>query len=162
MLKKLRDGPAMRNRILACIAESPGIHMNDAANQLDVAWNTLGHHVRRMETKTQLITRKVANRTELYPAGMSQVVQALVSVLRDPKCTRVLKEIHEAHPDVRGVYEMRDKLGMSLKVTLKHVNRLLDDELVVKIGTSRPRYKSNVPRELASKYLGTQPHKLPP
>jgi predicted transcriptional regulator len=152
---KPHDGPLMRQRILACVAETPSIHMNDAANQLGVAWNTLGHHVRRLEARGELVTRRVANRTELYPAGLPPVIRRLISALRDPDCRHVLQEIHDAHPDARGVYEMSAKLVLSRKVVLRHVTRLLEEELIVKVGrTSRPRYRSGLTPALAVQFLG--------
>ena len=156
MLERLRrrNGPETRQRILACVAATPSIHMNDAANQLGLAWNTVGHHARILERKGHLIKRKVGNKTQLYPVGMPPAIQNILRALRDPDCARILKEIHGALPEARGTYELSDTTGLSLKVTLKHINQLVEDELVVKIGASRPRYQSNLTPAMAVQYLG--------
>lgn len=76
---------------------------------------------------------------ELYPAELKAPERAWLRALHDDDSAMVLEAV-VAYPGI-GVYQMSEELGLSRKIIRTHLSRLMEDGVVRRIGSARPRYK---------------------
>lgn len=133
-----RDGERRRRAVLEAIATTPGITKKRLGEALGVQWNTIYHHVRVLERAGLVVVDDRGWSHELFPVSTPAAHRRWLRALADERTGRVLESV-VAQPGV-GVYALSDDLGLSRKAIRTQLSRLIDDGLVRRVGSARPRY----------------------
>lgn len=133
-----RDGDSTRRRILALIEAAPGTSMSALGHRLMLSRATVRHHVAILAQEGLVHVHTGGWSTEVYRADVPPTHVPWLRALRDERTETVFSAL-VSRPG-QGVYALSDQLGWSRKVVRKHLSRLMDEGMVRRLGTARPRY----------------------
>jgi len=151
----LRDGKRTRASVKREIERHPGINKKELCEKLGVAWNTIRHHVNVLQRRGQVHVEDRGWEHELYPSELKVQERAWLRALHDDDSAMVLEAVM-ADPGI-GVYQMSEELGLSRKIIRTHLTRLMEDGVVRRIGSARPRYKPLDPPPGIDPFMRHQP-----
>lgn len=116
-------GDIARDRLTGIVEKNPGIHVRRLSIITGQSWNTCLHHLRHLEQKGVLASRKVQGRLCWFDCrtGAQQSKEG-VCLLRDP-ANRVLAEMILANPG-RSQTELATDLHMATTVVHRRVTRM--------------------------------------
>jgi predicted ArsR family transcriptional regulator len=132
-----RHGPESRRRILAMVAEQPGIHKSDVGRRLGLAWGTVGYHVGVLQRQGHLRTYTHGRQVHLFlPAVPPQHMQWLSALRHDVGILSILAERSEAR-----MPELGARLGLSRRTIRRRIESLAMAGLVRREGPARSRVR---------------------
>lgn len=116
----------LRARILALIAETPGITPTHVRERASVSWATLYHHLAALRDAQQVHMVKEGRRTRLFVAGQ-QPRHPLPPVLKGTRrrVAETIARLGSAPPAL-----VAKEAGVSRRMAYYHVNRLQEQGLV--------------------------------
>ncbi len=119
-----------RRAIYEKISEDPGINLRNLADELDLAWGTLLHHLRKLEDNHLVTSERFGKYRRFFLNGStySEDEQARLAALATPSTARVAEYILD-NPGANQS-EIGDAIGVTASTVLFHVRRLKDVDLV--------------------------------
>lgn len=127
-----------RDRLLHAIRASPGINKTALCATLGLAWGTVDYHLRRLSRDRQVALRPEGRETRCFPGGLEPHRKALLSALADGSGSRIAFVLR--HCPGQGVGALSQQLGLSSKVVRRRLLRMVEDGMLERVGTHRPRY----------------------
>ena len=134
-----RDGEATRQRLLALIRDSPGVHKSALCDASSLAWGTVDYHLRLLVRAGQVTLARAGRQTKVFPGRLSEERERLLATLAREPTARIAGALKE-RPD-QGLGALVDRLGLSPKVVRRHIVRLLEHGLLERAGRHRPLYR---------------------
>ncbi len=136
---RTRPPGVARQRILAVVRHNPGIHVGHVARLVGMAWNTVDHHIRRMERAGVVACVKVQGRIALFDATQGRVPNKRAQALLKDARNRVMLGCIVASPGStqRG---LADATGLAASVVHRRLASMEDAGLVYRT----PDGRSNV------------------
>ena len=131
-------GARTRERLLAAIQGRPGLHKSALCAELGLAWGTVDYHLRVLARQGLVSIWPAGRETRCFPGGLHPRQKALLSALADGCGSRIALLLR--HFPGRGIGEMSEQLGLSSKVVRRRLLRMVEDGMVQRTGTHRPRY----------------------
>jgi DNA-binding transcriptional ArsR family regulator len=117
-----------RDAMLEVIEESPGTYLSAVADRVEVPPSTARHHVRVLEREDLISGAKVRGKRRFYPAHMEGV--ELAAAMNDDATAAVVDAL--ARVGAASVSDLADELGKDPSTVTHHVQRLEEDEVVVR------------------------------
>ncbi len=119
-----------RRAIYETIEQEPGINLRGIAEEVDVAWGTLLHHLKKLEDAHFVKSERYGKYRRFFKNGStySKEDQERIAALSTPSTARVAEYILEnpgAHQS-----EIGDEIGVTASTILFHVKRLKEVGLV--------------------------------
>lgn len=113
-----------RAEIYELIKQRPGIHLSEISRQLDMAWGSTLHHLRKLREERIVQTKKIAHHKcyFLNGSGYSDAQMRVMSLLKNDTLADVAAAI-EAHPD-SSLKDLSEKIGISAPLAAHHVKTL--------------------------------------
>lgn len=127
-----------RQRLLALVAEQPGINKSRLCTRLGVAWGTVAYHVHILASAGLVDVESVGREVNLFPRGLAEGQRRLLKALRDPAAVQVVEALGAVRE--ASLQGLSTQLGLSRKVVRRHLAQLLAAGLVQDKGTRRARY----------------------
>jgi len=137
-----------RSEIYHAIKANPGITVTELAEQVQLGWGSVYHHLKKLRAAGQLRSRRVGKRRLLYvsdaksipkrPLALGATAKAVAScIVRNPG---------------GSIKDVMDELGLSPRMTYYHVEKLVEARLVT--AGSRTRYVDLKPTARLFQTLG--------
>ncbi len=127
---------ATHARIHALVRADPGIHIRRIAFLTGLSWNTIQYHLRRMEAKGSVASRKVEGNVCYFDrssgAFPGKVGQAL---LRDARNVQLAR--HLVQHDGLSQKELSEGLGLAASVIHRRVSKFEEAGLVDRVPEGR-------------------------
>lgn len=119
-----------RRAIYEKISEDPGVNLRSLADELNLAWGTLLHHLRKLEDNHLVTSQRYGKYRRFFLNGSTynEEEQARLAALSTPSTARVAGYILD-NPGANQS-EIGDAIGVTASTVLFHVRRLQDVELV--------------------------------
>jgi DNA-binding transcriptional ArsR family regulator len=119
-----------RKQIYEAIEEEPGINLRGLADEVDVAWGTLLHHLKKLEKAHLVKSERYGKYRRFFKNGStySEEEQERLAALSTPSTARVAEYILE-NPGANQS-EIGDEIGVTASTILFHVKRLKEVDLV--------------------------------
>lgn len=119
-----------RRSIYERIQEDPGVNLRGLADELDLAWGTLLHHLHKLEDGHLITSERYGKYRRFFLNGStySKEEQARLAALSTPSTARVAEYILD-NPGANQS-EVGDAIGVTPSTVLFHVRRLKDVGLV--------------------------------
>lgn len=133
-----RDGPKTRAEILNAVATTPGLTKSQLCRKIGLAWSTISHHIRVLESDGRLMRREIHGWTRMYVSSTPTLEMELMPLLRDNFIPQLLQEL-ERRPGI-GIQTLSATFGISRKVIRRQLNALVSAGAVSKTATYRPKY----------------------
>jgi len=120
----------IRKQIYEAIQAEPGINLRGLADEVDVAWGTLLHHLKKLEDAHLVKSERYGKYRRFFKNGSaySEEEQDRLAALSTPSTARVAEYILEnpgAHQS-----EIGDEIGVTASTILFHVKRLKEVDLI--------------------------------
>lgn len=119
-----------RRRIYESIREEPGINLRGLADNLDLAWGTLLHHLHKLEKAHMVVSRRYGKYRRYFVNGstFTRDEQARLAALSTPSTARVAEYILENPGTTQA--EVGEGIGVTPSTVLWHARRLTDVGLI--------------------------------
>lgn len=126
-----------RQRIYETVRAEPGINLRGLADELELAWGTLLHHLHKMEKAHLVVSRRYGKYRRYFINGStySKEEQARLAALSTPSTARVAEYILE-HPGATQA-QVGEALGVTPSTVLWHARRLKKVGLVEQVREGR-------------------------
>lgn len=113
-----------RAEIYELIKQRPGIHLSEISRELDMAWGSTLHHLRKLREERIVQTKKIGHHKcyFLNGSGYSDAQMRVMSLLKNDTLADVAAAI-EAHPD-SSLKDLSEKIGISAPLAAHHVKTL--------------------------------------
>lgn len=129
--------PEVRERILAEIRTTPGVHMRELERRVGISFSGIDHHVRRLESEGMVVAfwdghfRRLFSTDLVFPAESRRLGEAdrrLLSACRRPASLAIILNL--AGDGILSHGELLARTGKSKATLTYHVNRLVSAGLV--------------------------------
>lgn len=144
-----------RQAIYETVKEDPGINLRALAEELDLAWGTLLHHLHKLEKAHMIVTKRYGKYRRCFLNGStySKDEKARLAALSTPSTARVAEYVLENPGSTQS--EIGEALGVTPSTVLWHAKRLMDVELIETERDGRyvkyyPQLKQHEKTQLAS------------
>lgn len=144
-----------RQAIYETVKEDPGINLRALAEELDLAWGTLLHHLHKLEKAHMIVTKRYGKYRRCFLNGStySKDEKARLAALSTPSTARVAEYVLENPGSTQS--EIGEALGVTASTVLWHAKRLKDVELIQTQRDGRyvkyfPQLKQHEKNQLAS------------
>lgn len=127
-----------RERLLALVRASPGLHKSALCAESGLAWGTVDYHLRVLARKGLVTTHQAGRETRCFPGDLAPRQTAQMAALADGTGSRIAFVLR--HCPGQGVGELSQQLGLSSKVVRLRLLRMVEEGMVERVGTHRPRY----------------------
>lgn len=117
-----------RADVFEVVEETPGAYLSEVAKQADLPLSTARHHVRVLEREELLTGAKVRGKRRFYPAYTGDI--ELAAALNDESTAVVLDALSRLGG--ASVSELADELGRDPSTVTHHLQRLAEDDIVVR------------------------------
>lgn len=119
-----------RRKIYELIDEEPGINLRGLADEVDVAWGTLLHHLKKLEDNHLVKSERYGKYRRFFKNGSTytEAEQERLAALSKPSTARVAEYILQ-NPGANQS-EIGDQIGVTASTILFHVKRLKEVGLV--------------------------------
>lgn len=135
-----------REELLNLVRSRPGLTKKQAAEALDVAWNTIQHHASRLEKDGLISVLQGKWSHELYPSKTPRGLHQWVKAIHDTTMSRMMVAVAA---EAKGLARLTQELAITKRVLRRRMSWLEQHRIVEKQGRRRPRYKlSPWPRSL--------------
>ncbi len=113
-----------RAEIYELIKQRPGIHLSQISRELDMAWGSTLHHLRKLREERIVQTKSIGHHKcyFLNGSGYSDAQMRVMSLLKNDTLADVAAAI-EAHPDT-SLKDLSEKIGISAPLAAHHVKTL--------------------------------------
>lgn len=115
-----------RRRLVDLLEEDPGMTAADAARSLDVAYDTVRYHLRRLHESEEVTTRRTDGKIRYFPNHGTYDRRSIdvLSVLASDVRRRIVRSIHDAE----GLYagEVAERVDIARSTASHHLDRLLE------------------------------------
>jgi len=119
-----------RREIYEHIQDEPGINLRGLADEIDVAWGTLLHHLKKLEDEHLVQSERYGKYRRFFQNGstFTEEDQQRLAALSTPSTARVAEYILENPGSSQS--EVGDAIGVTASTVLFHVKRLKEVDLV--------------------------------
>jgi DNA-binding MarR family transcriptional regulator len=117
-----------REAMFEVVEESPGTYLSEIAERADIPLSTARHHIRVLEREDLVSGAKVRGKRRFYPAHTDGV--ELAAAMNDDSTAAVIDAL--ARLGAASVSDLADELGKDPSTVTHHVQRLEEDEVVVR------------------------------
>lgn len=117
-----------RREVFDVIEAKPGTYLTEVSDIADVPLSTARHHVRVLEREDLVASAKVRGKRRFYPDGAEEV--ELAAAMDDEPTAAVLDALARLGPC--SVATLADELGRDSSTVTHHLQRLDDDDLVLR------------------------------
>jgi DNA-binding transcriptional ArsR family regulator len=143
-----------RAKIFELIKHNPGVHLSEIARELDMAWGTTLHHLRKLRADRLVLDRTIGHHKCFFVngSGLSQKQMEALSLVKSGTLGR-LASFLEAHPRT-SLKELSEALGISPPLAAFHVRKLEKAGLVHKVRDGKS-VRLSTTHELPAGFFGT-------
>jgi DNA-binding MarR family transcriptional regulator len=122
-----------RARIFELIRQNPGIHLSDIARQLDYAWGTTLHHLRKLRADRLIMFKEIGHHKSFFVngSGLSETQMQAMSLIKNGTLSKLASYLEE-HPRV-SLKELSEALQISPPLAAFHIRKLEKAGLVQKV-----------------------------
>jgi len=117
-----------REAMFEVVEDSPGTYLSEIAERADIPLSTARHHIRVLEREDLVSGAKVRGKRRFYPAHTEGV--ELAAAMNDDSTAAVIDAL--ARLGAASVSDLADELGKDPSTVTHHVQRLEEDEVVVR------------------------------
>jgi DNA-binding MarR family transcriptional regulator len=117
-----------REAMFEVVEDSPGTYLSEIADRADIPLSTARHHIRVLEREDLVSGAKVRGKRRFYPAHTEGV--ELAAAMNDDSTAAVIDAL--ARLGAASVSDLADELGKDPSTVTHHVQRLEEDEVVVR------------------------------
>ncbi len=144
----------VRQRIVGCISENPGLHLRALAERLDMPVSTLEYHCYQLVKTDHLVTRETAGFKAFYPAeGMDRRDKDILYLVRQEAPRRVCAHLL-LHPGATPK-DLKAATGLSGPTLSFHLKKLLAADLLLEEPAGRTKLLSLSDEERVANVLVT-------
>jgi hypothetical protein len=131
--RRERSSGKLRDRVVAEIADQPGIHLRELKRTVDCAMGALQYHLRNLEDERVVESHKSGNTKHFFLSEFSSdsEVLHLASVLRNPTARVILCEILDVGRITQA--ELSRSLELDKSLVSYYVSSLLEDGILKSI-----------------------------
>ncbi len=128
--KRERSSGKLRDRVVAEIADQPGIHLRELKRTVDCAMGALQYHLRNLEAECLIESHKSGNTKHFFLSDFSSDAKVLhlTSVLRNPTARAILREILEIGRITQA--ELSRNLELDKSLVSYYTSNLLNDGIL--------------------------------
>lgn len=122
-----------RARIFDLIKSNPGIHLSEIARELDFAWGTTLHHLRKLRADHLILYKELGHHKSFFVngSGLSEKQMEAMSLIKNGTLSRLAQYL-ETHPRV-SLKELSEALQISPPLAAFHIRKLEKAGLVQKV-----------------------------
>lgn len=122
-----------RARIFELIKSNPGIHLSEIARELDFAWGTTLHHLRKLRADRLILYKEMGHHKSFFVngSGLSEKQMEAMSLIKNGTLSRLAQYL-ENHPRV-SLKELSEALQISPPLAAFHIRKLEKAGLVQKV-----------------------------
>jgi DNA-binding MarR family transcriptional regulator len=122
-----------RARIFELIKQNPGIHLSEIARELEYAWGTTLHHLRKLRADRLILFKDVGHHKSFFVngSGLSEIQMQAMSLVKNGTLAQLAQYL-ETHPRV-SLKELSDALNISPPLAAFHVRKLEKAGFVQKV-----------------------------
>lgn len=122
-----------RARIFELIRANPGIHLSEIARELDFAWGTTLHHLRKLRADHLILYKEMGHHKSFFVngSGLSEKQMEAMSLIKNGTLSRLAQYL-ETHPRV-SLKELSEALQISPPLAAFHIRKLEKAGLVQKV-----------------------------
>lgn len=122
-----------RARIFDLIKSNPGIHLSEIARELDFAWGTTLHHLRKLRADHLILYKEMGHHKSFFVngSGLSEKQMEAMSLIKSGTLSRLAQYL-ETHPRV-SLKELSEALQISPPLAAFHIRKLEKAGLVQKV-----------------------------
>lgn len=122
-----------RARIYELIKQNPGIHLSEIARELEYAWGTTLHHLRKLRADHLILFKDVGHHKSFFinGSGLSEVQMQAMSLVKNGTLAHLAQYL-EAHPRV-SLKELSEALNISPPLAAFHIRKLEKAGFVSKV-----------------------------
>jgi DNA-binding MarR family transcriptional regulator len=117
-----------RDAMFEVVEGSPGTYLSEIADRAELPLSTARHHIRVLEREDLITGAKVRGKRRFYPAHTDGV--ELAAAMNDESTAAVIDAL--ARLGAASVSDLADELGKDPSTVTHHVQRLEEDEVVVR------------------------------
>jgi predicted transcriptional regulator len=117
-----------RRQVYEAISDQPGEPITAVSDRSDVNLSTARHHVKVLQREGLVATARVRNCDRFYPAGTDDL--ELAAAMADESTAELLDALVRLEP--ASVSGLADEIGSSPSTVTHHLQKLEDDEIVVR------------------------------
>jgi DNA-binding MarR family transcriptional regulator len=117
-----------RDAMFEVVESSPGTYLSEIADRADIPLSTARHHIRVLEREDLVSGAKVRGKRRFYPAYTEGV--ELAAAMNDESTAAVIDAL--ARLGAASVSDLADELGRDPSTVSHHVQRLEEDDVVVR------------------------------
>jgi Mn-dependent DtxR family transcriptional regulator len=122
-----------RARIFELIKHSPGVHLSEIARELDFAWGTTLHHLRKLRADRLIMFKEIGHHKSFFVngSGLSETQMQAMSLIKNGTLSKLAGYLEE-HPRT-SLKELSEALQISPPLAAFHIRKLEKAGLVQKV-----------------------------
>ncbi len=122
-----------RARIYELIKQNPGIHLSEIARELEYAWGTTLHHLRKLRADHLILFKDVGHHKSFFinGSGLSEIQMQAMSLVKNGTLAHLAHYL-EDHPRV-SLKELSEALNISPPLAAFHIRKLEKAGFVSKV-----------------------------
>jgi len=122
-----------RARIYELIKQNPGIHLSEIARELEYAWGTTLHHLRKLRADHLILFKDVGHHKSFFinGSGLSEIQMQAMSLIKNGTLAHLAQYL-ELHPRV-SLKELSEALNISPPLAAFHIRKLEKAGFVSKV-----------------------------
>jgi DNA-binding MarR family transcriptional regulator len=122
-----------RARIFELIKHNPGIHLSEIARELEYAWGTTLHHLRKLRADHLILFKDVGHHKSFFinGSGLSEIQMQAMSLVKNGTLAHLAQYL-ETHPRV-SLKELSEALNISPPLAAFHIRKLEKAGFVSKV-----------------------------
>lgn len=118
-----------RKRLMELIKEAPGLNIQELADALDVERTTVKHHIRVLQDKSYVVTRRQGRHRLHFPSSMNPKQRASLTTLRIPSVRAVVEALYR-NPTGLSPSKLARRLDVSKRTIRRALDRLRSEDLL--------------------------------
>ena len=126
-----------RARIATHVSDTPGIHFNELARELDLASGQVQYHIRRLCKEGRIVQQHVYGQTHYYPPGYTEWERNALALFHRETARDILMDLVEHEPAAPAT--VANRLDIARSSLEWQLDRLIDQQLVTKRRDDRNR-----------------------
>lgn len=122
-----------RARIFELIKNNPGIHLSEIARELEYAWGTTLHHLRKLRAERLILFKDIGHHKSFFVngSGLSEKQMEALSLIKTGTLAQLAHYL-EGHPRTT-LKELSEALSISPPLAAFHIRKLEKAGLVAKV-----------------------------
>lgn len=149
-----------RARIFELIKANPGIHLSEIARELEYAWGTTLHHLRKLRADRLILFKDIGHHKSFFVngSGLSEKQMEALSLIKSGTLAQ-LAEYLEQHPRTT-LKELSEALSISPPLAAFHIRKLEKAGLVAKVRDGKS-VRLSTTEALPAGFLGHVAQQMP-